>query len=360
MRQAKSVNNLEKELAALHQRQFCILVGNGLTAIYLALLSQGFSKKRIAIPNNVCMNVLLPIYFSNNFPVFVDIEKETLGLDLSMATGIEFDCMIAVHAYGNVCNVEKIDNFCKNNQIFLIEDVAVAQGKKINGRPLGSFGKVSILSFGSGKIINIRHGGALLTDDQSIYEKVSTLLEEIPDFSPGNEKRLEKISRKHTNLYNIDCGKTLPKFASKFKEHCLKNMVCFLSKFSNLFVNELEKQLKNLPIFLKMRDENSRFLLNRLCKNDKISILEAKFGSAYWRFNIFMEERRDELLRHLLAKNFRVSSWYHSIDLLFEGRINHETPLSNWVGDKIINIWVNEEIDENYLESISCEILSFL
>lgn len=354
------MNKLEKELAALHHRQFCILVGNGLTAIYLALLSQGFSKKRIAIPNNVCMNVLLPIYFSNNIPVFIDIEKETLGLDLSMAARSQFDCMIAVHAYGNVCNVEKIENFCKENKLFLIEDVAVAQGMKINVKPLGSFGDVSILSFGSGKIINIGHGGAILTDDQSIYEKVSTLLEEIPDFSPENERCLEKISRKHTSLYNIDCGKTLPKYASEFKQHCLKNMKCFLSKFSNIFLNELEGRLKNLPIFLKMRDENSRFLHSRFCKNNKITILEAKFGSAHWRFNIFIDERRDELFRHLLKKKFRVSSWYHSIDLLFEGQINHETPFSNWVGDKIINLWVNEEIDLNYLESISSEILSFL
>ena len=91
-----------------------------------------------------------------------------------------------------------------------------------------------------------------------------------------------------------------------------------------------------------------------------IKILKPKYDSSFWRFNIFIEDYRDELFTYLLSKKYKVSSWYHSVDLLFEERILLETPVSDWIGKNIINIWVNEDIEKDYLDNISNDIINFL
>jgi dTDP-4-amino-4,6-dideoxygalactose transaminase len=353
------MNKLEANIAKIHNRKYCVLTGNGTTAIYLALIVQDYKNKKVVIPNNVCMNVVLPIYFSGNIPVFVDIEKDTLGLDIKQIPK-EADALIAVHNYGNICEIKEIKNLCKKNNIFLIEDVAVADGLYFDNKPLGSFGDVSILSFGSGKNINIGHGGAILTDDELLFKEIKKRLPYLDEFSNEKEKIIEKISKYHTKLYNYDFGKSLNKYYKEFKNLCLENKNNFLFKFNNLFYKKLEMMLGRLEKLILYRQRNANFLKNRFKNVEKIILLEPKYNSSYWRFNIFVENYRDELFKYLLEKKYKVSSWYHSIDLLFEKRENINTPISDWVSENIINIWVNEEIDENYLVNISNDIINFL
>ena len=71
--------------------------------------------------------------------------------------------MIAVHGYGSTCDIQSIINICRDKHIPLIEDLAVAQGATVDLRPVGSFGDLSVVSFGSGKIIDVGHGGAVFT-----------------------------------------------------------------------------------------------------------------------------------------------------------------------------------------------------
>jgi len=354
------MNQLEKKLANLHNRQYCKLTGNGTTALYLALLSQNYKNKKIAIPNNVCMNVILPIYFSENQPVFIDIEKNTLGLDITKFQGKDIDSVIAVHTYGNICNIKTIQEYCEEKDVFLIEDVAVTQGLNFEDKPLGSFGGISILSFGSGKIIDIGHGGAILTDDEEILQNIKKYLATLPDFSIEKEKALDNISKQHTKLYNIDYGKSLNKYYLEFKRLCLENKDNFLFKFDNSFFDKLHSSLDNLDKFILVRQKNAEYLKSRFSNVQGIEVLDSKYGSSYWRFNIFVENYRDELFKYLLSKKYKVSSWYHSIDLLFEKRIDFNTPISDWVSKNIINIWVNEEIDKSYLDNISEDIINFL
>lgn len=324
------MNQLEKRLANLHNRKYCKLAGNGTTALYLALLSQAYTNKKIAISNNVCMNVVLPIYFSENIPVFIDIEKDTLGLDIIKLQSEEIDALMAVHEYGNIRNIKTIEKYCNEKNIFLIEDVAVAQGLSFENKLLGSFGNVSILSFGSGKNIDIEHGGAILTDDEKIFQSIKELLATLPDFAIEIEKELDSISKQHTKLYNIDYGKSLNEHHREFKSICLQNKDNFLFKFDSSFSDKLNHGLDNLENLISLRKRNAEYLRNRLKNIQGIAILEPKNGSSYWRFNIFVEGYRDELFTYLLSKKYKVSSWYHSVDLLFEKRLDSSTPVSDW------------------------------
>ncbi|RAZ45353.1 DegT/DnrJ/EryC1/StrS family aminotransferase [Campylobacter hyointestinalis] len=353
------MNDIELKLSKQHNRNFCALVGNGTTALYLALMLMG-EGKNVALPNNVCMNVLLAVYFSNNIPVFVDIETKTLGIDIEQLKKINVDCVIAVHGYGNVCNIDNIEIYCRQNNIFLIEDVAVAYGMIFKNRTLGNWGDISIFSFGAGKNIDIGHGGAVLMDDIKLYKEIKKLISTLDQYSLEKEKILNLIGKEHTKNYNIDCGNSLNNFSIEFKKLCLKNKENFLYQFDYGFIEKLATGLLNINSLLLQRKQNSDYLIKKFQNISEITILTPSNGSTYWRFNIFIKNNRDELFEYLLGLKYKISSWYHSVDILFEKRKERNYPISDWVAKNIINIWVNEEIDKKYLDSISDEIIKFL
>ena len=104
-------DNLETWLADRHQRNYCLLVGNATTALYLSLCALGITKARVGIPNNVCPQVALATYFSSNQPQYLDINKHDHGLSLESIkkkwSDDGLDALICAHAYGAVCEIEK-------------------------------------------------------------------------------------------------------------------------------------------------------------------------------------------------------------------------------------------------------------
>ena len=174
-------NDLEDKLSRLHNQSYSFLLGNATTALVIALKALGLKNKKIAIPNSICIHVPIAIYLSGNIPFYLDISKLTLGLDLNelRKVGLQIDAVVAVHAYGAVCDIVEISNFCKSENIPLVEDLAVAQGSSINDQPVGSFSDIAIVSFGNGKVIDVGHGGALLTSNHDLIENINYLIRKL-------------------------------------------------------------------------------------------------------------------------------------------------------------------------------------
>jgi dTDP-4-amino-4,6-dideoxygalactose transaminase len=356
--------DLENMLGDLHQRQHAFLTGNGTSGIYLILKAAGFKNKNVAIPNSVCINVPLVIKFSGNNPVYLDISKDNLCLsvnELSMCKN-KIDAFIAVHAYGSVCDIENISKYCGEENIFLIEDFAVAQGAEVNGRPVGSFGDASVVSFGAGKIIDVGHGGAVLSDDRNLMDKISNLGKKMGEFNDNKRRDVENLSKYVRELYNEHYGKDLNKFHGEFNRIAMGKKESFMFRFSSKYEDLIVNGINNLRENIKMREDNTFKLTEMLDrKNENIDIYKPPEGSVCWRYNLFVKKNRDGLLKYLLSKKYKISSWFPSADIFLEDRSagNANTPISDWVGDHILNIWVNEEIDDDYLSNVSEDILKF-
>ena len=148
---------LENNLCRLHQRRYGVSVASGTIGLALGLTLLGLSQKRVAVPSGVCLNVPLAVDIADAVPVYCDIDPGTLGLSAKtlQAVASPIHGVIAVHAYGMPCAINEIDSYCRSQGVPLIEDVAVAQGAVAGNRPAGSFGVLSVLSFGRGKIIDV-------------------------------------------------------------------------------------------------------------------------------------------------------------------------------------------------------------
>ena len=119
-----------------------------------------------------------PITYLGAKPVFVDIRPDTWCLDpqrVREAITPKTKAIIAVHLYGNLCEMDELMAIGEQHGIPVIEDAAEAIGSVYHGKRAGSIGKFGAFSFHGTKTITTGEGGMFVTNDADLYEHVLTL-----------------------------------------------------------------------------------------------------------------------------------------------------------------------------------------
>jgi perosamine synthetase len=111
-------------------------------------------------------------------PVFVDIKTDSWCIDpLSVESAItpRTKAIVAVHLYGNLCDLENLMAIGAKYSIPIIEDAAEAIGSVWQGRRAGSIGKFGVFSFHGSKTLTTGEGGMFVTNDEDLFDRVLTL-----------------------------------------------------------------------------------------------------------------------------------------------------------------------------------------
>jgi perosamine synthetase len=119
-----------------------------------------------------------PITYLGAKPIFVDILPDTWCIDPALVESAitpRTKAIIAVHLYGNLCEMDKLMAIGAKNGIPVIEDAAEAIGSIYRGKRAGTIGKFSGFSFHGTKTLTTGEGGMFVTNDAAFYEQVLTL-----------------------------------------------------------------------------------------------------------------------------------------------------------------------------------------
>jgi dTDP-4-amino-4,6-dideoxygalactose transaminase len=351
-------------LSERHERRRVIPVGNGTAALCLLLKALGLRDRDIAVPDSVCINVPLAVLLSGNRPVFLDVEEDTLGLspDRLEAHVGPLGAVVAVHAYGAPCRIERLAAICSARGIPLLEDFALAQGARVGGRPAGAFGRASFVSFGAGKILSYGIGAALLTDDDALADAVAREEAALPACTESHRAGVEDLMKAFRTLYNRWLGRDLNGFWKEFRERARAAGPSFLHRFDPAWAPGLGELLGDLDRRLEVRRRREERLRGLLAAAGAVlRPWTPPPGSVPWRFNAFVTGDRNGLLKHLLERKFKASSWYGPADLFFGPRSGRTGGfgVSDRVGDRILNLWVGEDVDEEYAPAVAGEILRY-
>lgn len=220
-------------------------------------------------------------------PVFADVDMQSMTLDpasVRRAITNKTCAIVAVHVYGNVCNLDALQEIANEYGLRLIYDAAHAFGVEVNGRGIGTYGDASVFSFHATKLFNTIEGGAITTPIEADTSKIYMLR----NFGIKNEEEV------------IDIG-------------------------LNGKMNELQAAigLLNLEIYKKevfsrsqLREKYNSFL----SKKNGISIQEKQLGvtpsEQYYPIKIdpkIFGSSRDDIYNKLKDKNIFARKYFHPI-----------------------------------------------
>jgi dTDP-4-amino-4,6-dideoxygalactose transaminase len=165
----------EEDFARYHDARHGIAVSNGTVAIELALLAAGLEAgDEVIVPGVTFIATASAVSMVNAVPVFVDVVADTAQIDpeaVEAAISPRTKAIVGVHYGGYPVDFDRLLPVARKHGLVLIEDCAHAHGTEWKGRKVGAIGKAGTFSFQMSKSLPAGEGGAVLTDDDDLYER---------------------------------------------------------------------------------------------------------------------------------------------------------------------------------------------
>ncbi|MBD2861286.1 DegT/DnrJ/EryC1/StrS family aminotransferase [Paenibacillus oceani] len=164
----------EEKFAAMHGAKHAVSVTNGTIGLTVALQAAGVKPgDEVIMPPYTFIATASAALLFGAIPVFVDVEPDTLLLDLDKVEAAitpRTKAIIAVHIAGAPVNMTGLNEIAAKHGLRVIEDAAQGVGAAWDGRPVGALGDFGSFSFQSGKNVTAGEGGIILTNDEELAD----------------------------------------------------------------------------------------------------------------------------------------------------------------------------------------------
>lgn len=318
------IKEFEDELKNYLDVDYAISLNSGTSALHAALLAYGIGKNDEIITSSFSfISTANAALFVGAKPVFSDIETETYGLDpLKIQSCITSNskAILPMDYGGSSCKIFDILDIAHENNLFLIEDAAESLGSKINNKKVGTISDSSIFSFCGNKIISTGEGGALVTNSKTIYEKVKLIR------SHGRQESQSFFDDPNIGLYT-ELG--------------------YNWRMSSITAALGISQLKKLDKIIKLRQENAKFISEKLKRFSQIKtpISDSNSEHIFQLYTIRLETKnlRDGLSKFLSNKGIFSKIYFSPIHLssFYQKKFNYKTgelPITEQVSDQVLTL----------------------
>ncbi len=168
----------EKEFSRFVNSKYTLFVSSATAGLHVAYKACFDKGDEILVPSFTFVSTVTPLLHIDAKPVFVDIESIKFPLlsikEAEKKITKRTKGLIYMHYAGYLRDMKEVVDFCRGNRLILIEDSAHALPAK-RDKYAGTFGKAGIFSFFSNKNLPIGEGGAIVTEDRKLYEKLKLL-----------------------------------------------------------------------------------------------------------------------------------------------------------------------------------------
>ena len=170
------IGELEQKLCEVTGAKYAVVCSNGTAALHIAAMAAGVGEgdEVITTPITFAASANCALYCGAR-PVFADIDPETYNIDpakVEAAITPRTKAVVAVDYTGQSVALDPLRKICREHGLFLIEDGAHVIGTKYKGQPNGSLSDMTTLSFHPVKTVTGGEGGAVLTNDETLYRKL--------------------------------------------------------------------------------------------------------------------------------------------------------------------------------------------
>ena len=327
----KFVNLFEEKIAKYTGSKYAVAAVNGTSALHIALMLAGVKPDDEVITQALSFIATAnAIAYTGAKPVFVDVDKDTLGLSdeklqnflkknavkksdgvYNVKTNRRISAIVPMHTFGNPLRIDKIKQIADEYGIPVVEDAAESLGSFYKNKHTGTFGLIGILSFNGNKTITTGGGGMIITDNEQIAKlaKHLTTQAKIP----------HKWEYKHDYIgYNY----RLTNIAAALGVAQMEQLDFFIEqkrKLHNIYA-DFFKNTPDIQLVSEIKEAKSNYWLNAIIlqnKKERDSFLE------YSNNNGVMTRPIWELLNRLKMFN----------DCQTDSLTN-----SQWLADRVVNI----------------------
>ena len=315
------VSEFEEKIAEYIGTKHALTFNSGTSALHASLLAQWIGKNdEVIVPSFTFISTANCALFVGAKPVFADIEEKTCGLNPDSVQDLinkNTKAIIPVHYGGCPCQIKELKDIAEDNELVLIEDAAEAFGASVDGKNVGTFGELNVLSFCQNKVITTGEGGAIVTDSEDIYEKL-------------------KLIRSHGRLEGADYFSS-----SDFFDYV---DVGFNWRMSNLTATLGLSQINKVDKIIELRQKNVEYISKRLLEEtDSVVVPEVPIGyeHVYQLFSIFADNR-DELIKYLEENGISSKIYFHPVhqSKFYKNELGYDVklPITESIFEKTITL----------------------
>ncbi|AFY53896.1 putative PLP-dependent enzyme possibly involved in cell wall biogenesis [Rivularia sp. PCC 7116] len=168
------VQEFEHQIASLVGAKHCIATCNATIGLEIAIKACEL-KGEVIVPSFTFVATAHALQWQGIEPVFCDIDPKTHNIDPKKIESLITDkttAIIGVHLWGRGCDVEALAEIAKRYNLKLLFDAAHAFSCSYQGQMIGNFGNVEVFSFNATKFCNSFEGGAIVTNDSELANKI--------------------------------------------------------------------------------------------------------------------------------------------------------------------------------------------
>jgi len=173
------INRFEEQFRRYLGVSYAIATSSCTGALHMGMAALGIGPgDEVIMADTNWIATASPIVNLGATPVFVDVLEDSWCIDPEKAEAAitaRTKAIVAVHLYGNLCDLDRLRAIGERHGIPIIEDAAEAIGSVWHGKRAGSMGKFGAFSFHGTKTITTGEGGMFVTNDAELYERVLTL-----------------------------------------------------------------------------------------------------------------------------------------------------------------------------------------
>jgi len=179
--QGPKIKEFEEALCKYTEAKYAVAVSSGTAGLHLACLAAGIEEGDEVITSPITFVASANcILYCRAKPVFADIQEDTVNIDpkeIKRRLTKKTKAIIPVHFAGHPCDLEEIHQIAKKHNLIVIEDACHALGAEYKGTKIGSckYSDMTVFSFHPVKSITTGEGGAVLTNNKRLYEKLIIL-----------------------------------------------------------------------------------------------------------------------------------------------------------------------------------------
>jgi dTDP-4-amino-4,6-dideoxygalactose transaminase len=169
------VNELELELKRYLGLDHLLFVSNGTIGLQFAINALGLEGEIITTPFSYVATTS-SIVWEGCTPVFADIDPSSLNIDpkeVEAAITSDTSAILATHCFGNPCDIESIRSIADAHDLKVVFDAAHCFGTTYRGESVFKYGDISAASFHATKLYHTVEGGAVITEDPNLLERMA-------------------------------------------------------------------------------------------------------------------------------------------------------------------------------------------